>query len=93
VVTTIGGSLTARLLLEPAERRVLQACLPGGIGGGESPGVVDEQVLAGLQARQVISADRQVHRSVLAGIVALADPAAYVCRCSLRVRSSRGGRA
>lgn len=70
----IAGSLTARLLLEPQELRVLRGCLPQGMREGEDPEPVDEEVLAGLQAREVIDADGSVHRSVLAGLVLLADP-------------------
>jgi hypothetical protein len=72
----ITGSLTARLLLEPQELTVLRGCLPPGMRKGEAPVAIDEQVLAGLRARDVIGADGAVHRSVLAGLVLLADPAA-----------------
>jgi hypothetical protein len=37
---------------------------------------VDERVLAGLRDRGVIDADGGVNRSVLAGLVLLADPGA-----------------
>jgi hypothetical protein len=63
-----------RLLLEPQELTVLRGCLPQGMRQGEAPGALDQQVLAGLQARQVIDADGSVHRGVLAGLVLLADP-------------------
>jgi hypothetical protein len=68
------GSLTARLLLEPQELTVLRACLPQGMREGQSPEAVDERVLAGLRARDVIDGDGTVARSVLAGLVLLADP-------------------
>jgi hypothetical protein len=68
------GSLTARLLLEPQELTVLRGCLPPGMREGEAPDSPDERVLAGLRARDVIEADGSVHRSVLAGLVLLADP-------------------
>jgi hypothetical protein len=70
----IAGPVTARLLLEPQELSVLRGCLPPGMREGEAPGVPDQQVLAGLRARDVIGADGSVHRSVLAGLVLLADP-------------------
>jgi hypothetical protein len=76
VVTATDRSLTARLVLDPAELTVLRACLPIGLSGGEPPGSIDEQVLASLQAREIVGSERQVHRSVLAGFVLLAQPAA-----------------
>ena len=74
--------LTARLVLEPAELAVLRACLPPGMLVGQrpaeaaGPGAVDGPVLAGLAARGVIDAGGGVNRSVLAGLVLLADPGA-----------------
>jgi hypothetical protein len=68
------GSLTARLLLEPQELTVLRACLPQAMRGNVSPEPADEQVLARLRARDVIDADGTVSRSILAGLVMLADP-------------------
>ncbi len=82
MVSAVSGSLTARLVLEPAELRVLRTCLPSGMGAGETPGdaagpgAVDEAVLAGLADRGVIDAGGGVNRSVLAGLVLLADPGA-----------------
>lgn len=70
----IAGSLTARVVLEPQELTVLRGCLPQAMREGEAPVVLDEQVLAGLRARDVVEADGSVHRSVLAGLVLLADP-------------------
>jgi hypothetical protein len=70
----IAGLLTARLVLEPQELTVLRGCLPQGMREGATPEAPDEQVLAGLRARDVIDADGSVHRSVLAGLVLLADP-------------------
>lgn len=67
------GALTARLLLEPRELAVLRGCLPPRMREGAAPGAPDEEVLARLQARDVIGADGAVHRSVLAGLVLLAD--------------------
>ena len=75
-------SPTARLVLEPAELTAVHACLPPGMPAGETPadvdepGAVDEWVLAGLRDRGVIDADGGVNRSVLAGLVLLADPGA-----------------
>ena len=75
-------SLTARLVLEPAELAAVHACLPPGMRPGETPagvdepGAVDERVLAGLRDRGVIDADGGVNRSMLAGLVLLADPGA-----------------
>jgi hypothetical protein len=82
VVTAASESLTARLVLEPAELTAVRACLPPGMSAGETPadvdepGAVDEWVLAGLRDRGVIDADGGVNRSVLAGLVLLADPGA-----------------
>jgi hypothetical protein len=88
VVSAASESLTARLVLEPAELTAVQACLPKGMSAGEppadidapegagEPGAVDERVLAGLAERGVIDADGAVNRSVLAGLVLLADPGA-----------------
>jgi len=68
------GSLTARLLLEPQELTVLRRCLPQGMREGAPTAAPDEQVLARLRSRDVIDADGTVHRSILAGLVLLADP-------------------
>jgi hypothetical protein len=68
------GSLTARLLLEPAELAALRGCLPDGMREGITPALPDEQVLAGLRARDIIDADGTVARSVLAALILLADP-------------------
>jgi hypothetical protein len=78
----VSESLTSRLVLEPAELAAVQACLPSGLRAGETPadvdkpGSVDEGVLAGLRNRGVIEPDGGVNRSVLAGLVLLADPGA-----------------
>jgi hypothetical protein len=76
VVIAESASLTARLLLEPQELAVLRGCLPQGMREGDAPRALDEHVVAGLRARDVIDADGVVNRSVLAGLVLLADPAA-----------------
>jgi len=68
------GSLTARLLLEPQELTVLRKCLPQGMREDAPTAAPDEQVLARLRSRDVIDADGTVHRSILAGLVLLADP-------------------
>jgi hypothetical protein len=81
-VTAASESLTARLVLEPAELTAVHSCLPPGMRPGETPadvdgpGIVDERVLAGLRDRGIIDADGGVNRSVLAGLVLLADPGA-----------------
>ncbi|MDQ1484014.1 MAG: hypothetical protein QOF35_2090 [Actinomycetota bacterium] len=81
-MTAASESLTARLVLEPLELTALHACLPPGLLAGQTPAdvdeprVVDEWVLAGLRDRGVVDANGGVNRSVLAGLVLLADPGA-----------------
>lgn len=67
---------TVRLVLEPAELTVLRASLPRGLRVNDAAVDVDEQARSALRARGVIGADGTVHRSVLAGLALLADPAA-----------------
>jgi hypothetical protein len=74
VVST--GSLTARIVLEPAEVVALQGALPVGMRAGSPAVEVDAEARARLRARDVIDGEGNVHRSVLAGLVLLADPAA-----------------
>jgi len=75
-MSAVSESLTARLVFEPAELAAVQACLPPGLRAGEAAVDVDEGVLAGLRDRGVIDADGGVSRSVLAGVVLVADPGA-----------------
>lgn len=77
MVSVVNRRRVARLVLDPAELAAVHAALPAPLRRpGAPPTEIDDAVLEELQARRVLDERGQVHRSVLAGFVLLADPAA-----------------
>lgn len=77
MVSVVDRLPVARLVLEPAELAAVQAALPTPLRRPVPPPTeIDEAVLEGLRARRVLDQRGQLHPSVLAAFVLLADPAA-----------------